>query len=163
MDARNKRPASAWISVLVVVAALLTWGVVRRDRAPGDEATADGPSAGAARLPDDPGARAVEQAFRARSSGVAVEVSGVVKSVLPDEREGFGLQRFVLELEGGRSLLVEHDLGYAPRVPLEVGQRVELAGVYEWSNRGGVVRGTHRGSEDAPVGGWIRLAGERYR
>ncbi len=96
-------------------------------------------------------------------SGAWIEASGIVIRLLSDDREAERHQRFVIDAGGGRTLLVLHNLEIAPRVPVGLGDRVRLRGMYEWNERGGLVHWTHRdpmGNED---GGFIRYRRQTYR
>ena len=64
--------------------------------------------------------------------------------------------RFIIRVSGGPTVLVAHNLDLAPRVPLAEGDSVELQGVYEWNDRGGVIHWTHRDPEGRHAPGWIR-------
>ena len=111
----------------------------------------------------DGGAALIENAFQSRLSGQVVQLRGVVRNVLPDERDGARRQRWTLELDGGRTLIVSHDLDVSGRVPAAVGDELELLGRYEWNNRGGSVTGTHTRADDERARGWIRHADVDYR
>lgn len=108
------------------------------------------------------GERAVAEAFRARRSNLEVEVSGTVTRLLPDDAEGDRHQRFLVELDGGHTLLVAHNIDLAPRVPVKERDRVEVRGEYEWSERGGTLHWTHRTVRGDHEHGWIRHAGRVY-
>jgi len=111
-------------------------------------------------LPEDGLARAVA----AQASGVVVESEGVVVSVLPDDRRGSRHQRFLLEVASGGTVLVAHNIDLAPRVAgLARGDVVRFRGEYEWNDKGGVVHWTHHDPDGRRPGGWVELAGRRYR
>ena len=105
----------------------------------------------------------VEQAFRDRQSGIVVELSGTVTRKLTDDVEGSRHQRFVIELPSGHTLLVSHNIDLAARVPVQVGNRVDLRGQYEWNDRGGVIHWTHHDPQGRRRGGWIRHHKRSYR
>lgn len=111
----------------------------------------------------DGGAALIESAFQTRNTGQVVQLRGVVRSLLSDEREAPRRQRLSLELPGGRTLVVLHDLESSTRVPAKVGDELELCGRYEWNNRGGLVNGTHTDPDGAGARGWIRHEGVDYR
>ncbi len=108
------------------------------------------------------GDAAVEAAFEARASGRVLEVGAEVERLLADDLEGSRHQRFIVRLDSGRTLLVAHNIDLAPRVPVEVGDRVEIRGQYEWNERGGVLHWTHHDPQGRRPGGWIRHRGERW-
>ena len=101
--------------------------------------------------------------FAKSDSGTWVEASGLVVRLLSDDDEAERHQRFVIDARGGGTLLVLHNLEIAPRVPVGLGDRVSVRGLYEWNERGGLVHWTHRdpmGNED---GGFIRHRRQTYR
>jgi len=164
----SKKTTSTVVTATFVSLALL--GVVKVTSLREAPAEPSGASAALAAEPIEPlaeegdgGAALIESAFHSRNSGQVVQLRGVVRNVLPDERDGPRLQRLTLELGGGRTLLVTHDLEASARVPVAVGDVIELCGRYGWNNRGGQVSLTHTsGTEDGPSG-WIRHAGTDYR
>jgi hypothetical protein len=105
----------------------------------------------------------VEAAFAAQRSGQWVEVDGRVVRLLADDDEGSRHQRFILELGGGHTLLVSHNIDLANRIPLVRNDQVALRGRYEWNDRGGVVHWTHHDTAGRLQGGWIMHEGTRYR
>jgi hypothetical protein len=109
------------------------------------------------------GATAVREAFRAKRSGVAVRVVGRVDRVLPDDDDGSRHQRFIVRLADGHTVLVAHNIDLAPRVPLAVGDEVELGGDFEWSEQGGVIHWTHRDPAGRHADGFVRHRGKTYR
>ncbi len=82
--------------------------------------------------------------------------------LIADDNDGDWHQRFVLQLPGRQTLLVAHNLDVSERVPVGMGDRVSVRGLYEWNDRGGLVHWTHRdplGDED---GGWISHRRKTY-
>ena len=115
-----------------------------------------------------PQADTVERASAERASaewrsGQQVRGSGVVSRVLPDDNDGSRHQRFILQLDSGRTLLIAHNIDLAPRIPsLRPGDRVGFSGEYEWNDRGGVIHWTHHDPQGRHEGGWLEHAGRRY-
>jgi hypothetical protein len=105
----------------------------------------------------------VTEAFRSHSSNVEVETAGHVVRLLPDDREGSPHERMLVQVEGGITVLVAHNLDLAPRVPVAVGDSIELKGEYEWNAKGGVVHWTHGDPERRHEMGWIRYQGRLYQ
>ncbi len=105
----------------------------------------------------------VETAYEQRRSGVWVNVSGTAVRLLPDDNEGSRHQRFILKLDGGHTLMIAHNIDLATRLPLALGDPVQLRGRYEWNDRGGVVHWTHRDPEGQIAGGWIEHEDRRYQ
>ena len=147
------------VLVLIVAGA---WGLqqFRTDAAPG--AAPDGFATADARAAVDD--RALLAAIDARESGVQVGGAGHVARVLADDDRGSRHQRFILEIDPGRTLLVAHNIDLAPRIArLQAGDRVEFFGEYEWNDRGGVIHWTHHDPAGRHVDGWLRHDGRTYR
>lgn len=111
----------------------------------------------------DPGAVVLAEAFAERRSNVIVQGTGVVTRLLSDDRHGDRHQRFLLEVAGGQSLLIVHNIDVAPRLDVEVGDRVEFAGEYDWNSQGGLVHWTHRTAEGPHPHGWLKHRGRTYQ
>jgi len=106
----------------------------------------------------------LEVAISERRTGFQVRGSATVARVLPDDNDGSRHQRFILELESGRTLLVVHNIDVAPRVSgLRPGDSVSFFGEYEWNDRGGVIHWTHHDPRAQHVDGWLEYNGERYK
>ena len=88
---------------------------------------------------------------------------GKIVRLLSDDEKGDRHQRFIIEEDSGRSLLVAHNIDLAPRVDrLFVGGRIKVFGEFEWNDLGGLVHWTHGDPEDRIEGGWIEFRGKRY-
>lgn len=89
--------------------------------------------------------------------------SGEVVRILSDDNEGSRHQRFILRLDGGRTVLVAHNIDLAPRVAgLQTGDTVEYYGVFESNDRGGVIHWTHHDPQGRHIDGWLEHRGRRY-
>ena len=139
------RPSWLRIAAVLLVAVLVWWG--RRER-PG------GPPAPTREAPP---------AVEGLRAGSWVELEGRVQRRIRDDRRPPRHQRFILELPGGRTLLVAHNIDLAPRVPVEVGDVVVVGGEYETNAKGGVIHWTHHDPDGRRPGGWIRHEGRDYR
>ena len=106
-------------------------------------------------------ARIVE-AFRRGQSGFVTEIEAKVTRLLADDREGDRHQKFIIELPGGHTLLVAHNIDLAERVPAKVGDRVRIRGEFEYNDRGGVLHWTHKAGSRNHEDGWIEFKGNRY-
>jgi hypothetical protein len=92
-----------------------------------------------------------------------VQGSGRVSRLLADDLKGSRHQRFILDLPGGGTLLIAHNIDLAPRIDsLREGDEVEFYGEYEWNDRGGVVHWTHHDPRGSHAGGWLRHKGRTY-
>ena len=108
------------------------------------------------------GGDAVEQAFAAQRSGLWLETRGRVIRVLKDDNEGARHQKFILQLDGGHSVLVAHNIDLARRIPAREGGSLSVRGRYEWNDRGGVIHWTHHDPDGREQGGWIEVGDVRY-
>ena len=108
------------------------------------------------------GDNAVQQAYADHRSGQWLETSGHVGRVLSDDNEGARHQKFILELDGGHTVMVAHNIDLAERIPVRRGAALAVRGKYEWNDRGGVIHWTHHDPDGRIQGGWIMLDNVRY-
>lgn len=101
--------------------------------------------------------------FDKRDTGRWIEVTGFVKRLLSDDNDGSRHQRFILDIGSGRTLLIAHNIDLVQRVPLGLGDRVRLRGMYEWNDLGGLVHWTHHDPLGVEDGGWIRYRARVYK
>lgn len=102
-------------------------------------------------------------AYDTRQSDVQVQGYGVVIRLLPDDNVGSRHQKFILKLDSKQTLLVEHNIDLAPRIPdLRLGDRVQFYGEYEWNKKGGVMHWTHHDSNNRHPHGWLKHNGKKY-
>jgi hypothetical protein len=105
----------------------------------------------------------IASAFARQDSALRVLVRGQVTRLLSDDTSGDQHQRFIVELDDGRTILVAHNIDLAPRVPVVVGSTLYLYGEYVYNAEGGVVHWTHIDPDGSHVAGWIQLQGTRYQ
>ena len=105
----------------------------------------------------------IRDAFQNRVSDIMVEASGRVVRMLPDDNEGSRHQKFILRISEDMTLLISHNIDLAERAPVFDGTVVAFRGEYEWNDRGGVVHWTHHDPRGKRQGGWLEVAGRRYR
>jgi len=103
----------------------------------------------------------VKRASAQRESGFMVTLDARVIKLLRDDQDGSRHQRFLIEIPGGHTLLVAHNIDLAARVPLQEGDPVRVRGQYEWNERGGLLHWTHHDPDQRHPGGWIEHAGRR--
>ena len=145
-----------WLALaLLAIGAWQTWERTRDTRASRDE-TIRPP------IESTAGVERIEQAFLQKQSDVWVESTGIVVRELADDDHGSRHQRFLLEIETGRTLLFAHNIDLAPRVPVDRGDRIDFRGEYEWNDKGGVIHWTHHDPDGRLAGGWIEHDGRRY-
>lgn len=105
----------------------------------------------------------MNKAFSKRDTGTWIEVTGFVRRLLSDDDDGSRHQRFILDIGSGRTLLVAHNIDLVDRIPLGMGDRVEIRGMYEWNDLGGLVHWTHDDPLGIEKGGYIRYRARVYR
>lgn len=106
----------------------------------------------------------LKQAYQSQQSDVQVRGSGIVIRVLRDDNVGSRHQKFILKLESRQTLLVAHNIDLASRVAnLNVGDRIEFNGEYEWNSKGGVLHWTHHDPQGRHEGGWLKHNGRTYQ
>ena len=101
--------------------------------------------------------------FQERDSGTWIEITGFVTRLLSDDRDDSRHQRFVVDIGAGRTLLIAHNIDLAERIPLGIGDRVHVRGMYEWNDLGGLVHWTHHDPLGVEEGGYVRYRRRQYR
>ena len=106
----------------------------------------------------------IADAFARRASGLEVTAQGQVERLLSDEPGPDGAhERFVIRLDGGtQTVLIEHNISIAPRVPVTSGAEITVHGEYVWNDQGGLIHFTHPDPQHTHEDGYIMLAGTRY-
>lgn len=141
--------------VLVLLAVGLAYGIEQLQLFDNDSEVRRSPQS------SSPGPATNESFWRA---GSQVRGSGVVTRTLADDNEGSRHQRFILELDSGRTVLVAHNIDLAPRISsLSPGDKVSFYGVYEFNDRGGVIHWTHKDPQGRHTDGWLEHDGRRYQ
>ncbi|MEZ4650711.1 MAG: DUF3465 domain-containing protein [Candidatus Eisenbacteria bacterium] len=135
----------------------------------GSPQVGSGESAEVVQSPDGPpthayaeGEARIVEAFRRGQSGFVTEIEAEVTRLLADDRDGDRHQKFIIELPGGHTLLVAHNIDLAERVPAKVGDVLRIRGEYEYNDRGGVLHWTHKAGSRNHPDGWIEFKGNRY-
>ena len=96
--------------------------------------------------------------------GGQVEGVGTVIRVLPDDNDGSRHQRFILQLESGRTLLVAHNIDLAPRInSIRQGDSVAFFGEFRTNPQGGVIHWTHHDPQKRHPDGWLKHGGRIYQ
>lgn len=163
MSAKS-RTATAALLIAAVIAAVV-WVTVWGTRAGSTPEPTGSGTTGPAETADaaDGGAARIAELYESELSDVQVQGSGRVVRLLSDDVEGDRHQRFILELEGGMTLLVAHNIDDFPRLDgLAVGDEVAFNGEYEWGELGGTIHWTHRDNHGDHVDGWLEWHGKRY-
>ena len=79
-----------------------------------------------------------------------------------DDNDDSRHQRFIIDVGNRQTLLIAHNIDIAKRVPIGMGDRVHVRGMYEWNDLGGLVHGTHHDPHGEEEGGWIRYRSKTY-
>ncbi len=95
-------------------------------------------------------------------TGEWIEVTGFVTRLLSDDNDGSRHQRFIIDIGDRRTLLIAHNIDLARRVPVGMGDRVHVRGVYEWNDLGGIVHWTHHDPHGVEAGGYVRYRSKTY-
>ena len=86
-----------------------------------------------------------------------------MRRLLPDDNEDSRHQRFIIDFGNRMTLLIAHNIDLAKRVPLGIGDRVYVRGMYEWNDLGGLVHWTHDDPQGIEEGGYVRYRRREYR
>lgn len=105
----------------------------------------------------------MNKVFKKSDDGSWVEVTGFVKRLLSDDDEGSRHQRFIINIGNRRTLLIAHNIDLADRVPLGMGDRIRVRGMYEWNELGGLIHWTHHDPHGVEDGGFVRYRTKDYR
>lgn len=100
--------------------------------------------------------------YARNDSGDWIEAAGLVRKLLSDGADGSRHQRFILDTRNNQTLLVAHNLDLATRVPVGMGDRVRIRGMYEWNEQGGLVHWTHADPQGVEEGGYIKYRTKLY-
>ena len=106
----------------------------------------------------------IAELVRERKSKVVVDgVRARVIKLFRDDTVGSKHQLFLVKLKTGNTLKISHNIDLAPRVPVKVGDEVEIRGQFEWNEKGGVLHWTHHDPRGRRPGGWIRHEDKVYK
>ncbi|GAK86427.1 hypothetical protein JCM19238_4017 [Vibrio ponticus] len=106
----------------------------------------------------------LQNAFKTQQSDLQIQGSGKVIRLLPDDNLGSRHQKFIIRLQNKQTLLVAHNIDLAPRIDnLNIGDRLEFYGEYEWNKKGGVIHWTHHDPANQHPHGWLKHLGRIYQ
>ena len=92
-----------------------------------------------------PNGRSLRQRFNKRDTGTWIDIKGVVTRLLSNDNDG------------------AHNIDLARRVPVGMRDRVQVRGMYEWNDLGGLVHWTHHDPQGIEDGGYVRYRRKDYR
>jgi hypothetical protein len=102
-------------------------------------------------------------ACNARRRTNFVEGSGMeVVQVLPDDTRGSQHQKWVVRLSSGKQVVSVYNLDITERVPLKVGDLVDMGGEFLWTNEGCMIHWLHADPKKRRPDGYVRVNGESY-
>ncbi len=104
----------------------------------------------------------METTFTKRDTGRWIEGTGFVRRLLNDKPGSLTHQRIVIQVPGGGTLLLAHNIELADRIPVGVGDRIHFRGLYEWNDLGGLVHWTHHDPMGEDDGGYVRFRRRVY-
>jgi len=102
-----------------------------------------------------------EETFNQKISDIPLTATAKVTEILEDDQEGIPHQRFIATLKNGHTILVTHNLERAYRVPVKIGDQVEVHGTYVWNRHGGLIHETHHDDRGKHEDGWVIFVGRR--
>jgi hypothetical protein len=105
----------------------------------------------------------MNEPYKKSDDGSWIEVTGFVKRLLSDDNDGSRHQRFIIDIGNRRTLLIAHNIDLANRIPLGMGDRVFVRGMYEWNDLGGLVHWTHDDPHGVEGGGYVRYRTRVYK
>ncbi|PKO46793.1 MAG: hypothetical protein CVU29_04815 [Betaproteobacteria bacterium HGW-Betaproteobacteria-22] len=105
----------------------------------------------------------IERAYTQKLSDVQVLGHGEVVKLLSDDNKGSRHQRFLVKINNRQTLLFAHNIDLAPRIPLQIGDKVTFHGEYVYNPKGGIIHWTHHDPKGAHVTGWVMLNGRKYQ
>ena len=106
---------------------------------------------------------ALAKALKKRDTGSWIEVTGFVTRLLSNDNDGSRHQRFVIDIGNRLTLLIAHNIDLASPVPVGIGDRVYVRGMYEWNDLGGLVHWTHDDPHGVEDGGYVRYRRQIFR
>jgi hypothetical protein len=85
-----------------------------------------------------------------------------VIQVLPDDTNGNQHQKWVVRLSNGKTMQAVYNSDMCPRVPVQVGDRVAMGGMFLWTNQGGLLHWLHHDPRGNRPDGYVMLNGTYY-
>ncbi|NCF73035.1 MAG: DUF3465 domain-containing protein [Gammaproteobacteria bacterium] len=104
----------------------------------------------------------MSETYKKSDDGSWIEVTGFVRRLLTDDNGGSCHQRFIIDIGNRHTLLIAHNIDLAKRVPVGMGDRVQVRGMYEWNDLGGLVHWTHHDPHSVEDGGYVSYRTKKY-
>lgn len=105
----------------------------------------------------------VVNAIRSRNRVNFVQGAGlVVIKLLPDDRQGLPHQKFVVRTSIGDAVMIVSNLDLCQKIPLAIGQTINVGGEFIWTGGGGLIHWTHKDPRGSRPNGYIQTNGRTY-
>lgn len=104
--------------------------------------------------------KVLSQTIKERKSGKIITTKAKVIKLLDDDQKGDKHQKMIIKA-GNHTLLLVHNIDIAKRIPVRVGEQLEVKGEYEWNEKGGLIHWTHRSNNNHPEG-WVKYKNKKY-
>ncbi len=87
-----------------------------------------------------------------------------VVKLLRNDNKGARHQRWIVQIEGGVNITVVHNIDIAEKVPLSVGDTIEIAGELVFGDRkkDPILHWTHEDPRGKRIAGYVLYNGEKY-
>jgi len=92
-----------------------------------------------------------------------MKASGIVIKIFPDDLKGSKHQKFAVQLKNHKTVLVIHNIDIAGKIhSLNIGDKIEFMGQYQWNRHGGMVHWTHHDPHGKHQTGWVKHKNRLY-
>ncbi len=85
-----------------------------------------------------------------------------VIQLLPDDTSGLQHQKWIVRLSNGQTVQAVYNSDMCPRVPVHVGDRTTLAGMFLMTNVGPMMHWLHHDPSGKRPDGFVEVGGQRY-
>jgi hypothetical protein len=103
------------------------------------------------------------RAVRDRRDVFFIEAKGVlVTRILPTDTQSRLHQKWFIRLSNGASVFCAYNISIATPVPIEVGDVVDLAGEFKWTEKGPLMHWLHIDPRRKRPDGFVFLEGKKY-
>ncbi len=104
----------------------------------------------------------IEAMQRGRTVQFLMAVDLEVVQLLADDNSGLRHQKWIVRLSNGQKVQAVYNSDMCPRVPVKVGDRVALAGMFLMTGQGGLMHWLHHDPSGRRADGFVELNGQRY-
>ena len=101
---------------------------------------------------------AVHQLFLSHQTNRYIETEGRVFKLLHQDNEGTPHEKFIIKNDFTQTIMIIVNLDHDPFIPVEVGDHVEIAGIYVYNDYGGLIHITHHDHLGDRPSGWIYVS-----